>query len=80
MWWLLLTALVVSGQLRVIFPPSLQQMFGPKGVHEVQNGIIPASTATFGSPTYGESFVGRLFAINSSLGCDNDYTEELRSR
>eukprot|EP01054_Gregarina_sp_Poly1_P011167 Gregarina_sp_Poly_1__11166@NODE_909_length_5750_cov_103_012845_g648_i0_p2_GENE_NODE_909_length_5750_cov_103_012845_g648_i0NODE_909_length_5750_cov_103_012845_g648_i0_p2_ORF_typecomplete_len520_score80_33PA/PF02225_22/8_5e12_NODE_909_length_5750_cov_103_012845_g648_i031364695 len=64
-------------QIRILSPASLQKVFADGGERETPNGIIVASTATFGTPAYGESFVGKLLLINNT-SCEADYEDQLK--
>eukprot|EP01055_Gregarina_sp_Pseudo9_P004530 Gregarina_sp_Pseudo_9__4529@NODE_46_length_5037_cov_13_741297_g43_i0_p2_GENE_NODE_46_length_5037_cov_13_741297_g43_i0NODE_46_length_5037_cov_13_741297_g43_i0_p2_ORF_typecomplete_len513_score121_44PA/PF02225_22/1_8e11PAP_PilO/PF06864_12/2_6e03PAP_PilO/PF06864_12/0_091_NODE_46_length_5037_cov_13_741297_g43_i024884026 len=68
--------LLAAAQIRILSPASLQKVFAEGGERETSNGIIVASTATFGTPTYGESFVGRLLLVNTTA-CEANYADEL---
>lgn len=75
---LLLLAVTVGAQLRVLEPQSLSREFRREDEDDdtKYDDIIPASTATFGSPTYGEFFMGQLLVMNST-GCSFDYNEQM---
>lgn len=64
-------------QIKILSPPGLVN-----AVEHSSDGsdVLQGTTATFGAPAYGESFVGRLFTADSnSTYCIDDYGSQIKS-
>eukprot|EP01071_Lankesteria_metandrocarpae_P015160 Lankesteria_metandrocarpae@DN9387_c0_g1_i1.p1 len=66
-----------SAQIQVISPSTLVQEFAHTGL---PTSSIPGSTATFGAPTYGALFEGRLWYIDDpdEQYCTKDYVAKIK--
>lgn len=69
--------LLAHSQLKILSPPSLVT-----AVRQAWNGSdsIQGATATFGAPSYGDSFVGRIFYTPSASNyCTDDYKDAINA-